>query len=193
MSMQMWRKRKEKGGRWGGEERGGGEEDWNQPIRKAIKAVKAGLVLHSRDPIWVKWFWYEVDPWTQLQTFCGFGLARVTPSGSLGSARGGFGLRFRLMSGWEQATGHRACKLSSFEFSKHWWVHSLVQCAVDLVTAQTKEGAPSNCRSIRNDLPTVLYCVGPLGEKKKPLTSTSAVTAEKCQLDSFNKHLNATS
>lgn len=61
-------------------------------------------------------------------------------------------------------------------------------------TAQTKDEAPLNCRSVRNDLSTVLYRVGPLGGGGEPtLTSTSAVTAEKCQLGSFNKHLNATS
>lgn len=169
MSMQMWRKRKEKGGRWGGEGRRGRKTEISQSGKQSKLWTRGGWRCVREISSRVKWFGYDIDPWTQLLTFwplwifAWLGTSRHpqevwAPLEAFGAAG----------SGWradgDRRLGRKACKLSSFEFSRGFWVHD----AVGFATTQTEDGAPSNCRSVRNDLSTVLYRVGPLGGGEKP-------------------------
>lgn len=123
MSMQMWRKRKEEGGRWGGEGRRGRKTEISQSGKQSKLWTRGGWRCVREISSRVKWFGYDIDPWTQLLTFwplwifAWLGTSRHpqevwAPLEAFGAAG----------SGWRadgnRRLGRKACKLSSFEFSR---------------------------------------------------------------------------
>lgn len=166
MSMQMWRNREEKGGRWGGEGRRGGRlKSANRESNQSCE--RGGLALRSRDLVAGKndsdiTLIPEHSSWPF--DLCGFllGLARVTTIRKSGHHRRSE--RAAVQADERMGTRDSDVKLVNCPPPLLNLANTFVSTMLWVfATAQTKDGAPLNRRSVRNDLSTVLYRVGPLG------------------------------